>query len=350
MTDVTLKRTGQQTTAAGLVGLVGLFAGLCAIFAGCVTLSDWHDEITQARWPVVSAVVERADIVTSVRAPKDGGGKTWKLSVRMSFETSSETRTATVFSRTVHSESEAAKLHSWAVQHRKFIHIDIRYDPSQPNRAVFASSEEGFASDRIHTDLILFTIAAIACAGLLSLARFLNAREARAAPVANDPQRGMLAYGLLFAAMGLMITGFALYGAVHADPFTADRLMAAPAGLMFVFAGILIALPPEYTKWRNLLATLVITCFAVTFDWVAFGPGERRFTGSIGGFGFIPGEMMGRAFFGLFAVVLDICAIAMWVRQCRQMFGSQASTANPADSITSAAVRLHPSPDRFSAT
>jgi hypothetical protein len=61
--------------------------------------------------------------------------------------------------------------------------------------------------------------------------------------------------------------------------------MAAPAGLMFVFAGILIALPPEYTKWRNLLATLVITCFAVTFDWVAFGPGERRFTGSIGGFG-----------------------------------------------------------------
>jgi len=129
-------------------------------------------------------------------------------------------------------------------------------------------------------------------------------------------------FGLLFAGVGVMITGFALYGAVHADPFTADRLMAVPAGLMFAFGGILIALPPQYAKWRNLLTTLVITCFALTFDWVAFGPGERRFTGSIGGIGFIPGEMMGRAFFGLFAVVLDVCAVAMWVRQCRQMFGS----------------------------
>jgi hypothetical protein len=54
--------------------LLGLFAGLCAIFAACVTLSDWYGEAAQARWPVVSAVVERADVVASARAPKDGGG------------------------------------------------------------------------------------------------------------------------------------------------------------------------------------------------------------------------------------------------------------------------------------
>ena len=62
---------------------------------------------------------------------------------------------------------------------------------------------------------------------------------------------------------------------------------------MFVFAGILMALPPQYRKWQNLLATLVITCFALTFDWVAFGPGERRFSGSIMGFGFIPASLSG---------------------------------------------------------
>jgi hypothetical protein len=319
MADLILTRT-TQAKASGVAGLLGLFAGLCALFAGCVTLSDWHDETAQARWPVVSAAVDRADIVTSMRAPKDGGGKAWKLSVRMSFEANWGTRTATLFSRTVYSESEAARLRSWAARHRKGSHIDIRYDPSQPDRAVFASTEAGFDSDRTRTDLILFTIAAIACAGLLSLARFFRAREARAAPVADDPQRGTLTFGLLFAGVGVMITGFALYGAVHANPFTADRLMAVPAGLMFLFAGILIALPPAYTKWRSLLATLVITCFALTFDWVAFGPGERRFTGSIGGIGFIPGEMMGRAFFGLIALVLDVCAVAMWVRQYRQMF------------------------------
>ena len=98
--------------------------------------------------------------------------------------------------------------------------------------------------------------------------------------------------------------------------------MGVTAGLIFVFGGILLGLPRGYDKWRTWLATLVISCFALTFDWVAFGPGERRFTGSIGGIWFIPGEMMGRAFFGLFALVLDVCAVAMWVRQCRQMFGS----------------------------
>jgi hypothetical protein len=322
MADLIFTRTTQQTKASGVAGLLGLFAGLCALFAGCVTLSDWHDETAQARWPVVSAAVDRADIVTSMRAPKDGGGKTWKLSVRMSFEANWGTRTATLFSRTAYSEEDAARLRSWAAQHRKGSHIEIRYDPSQPNRAVFALPEPGFTSDRTRTDLILFAIAAIASAGLIWLARFLNAREARAAPVAGDPQRGVLAFVSLFAAMGLLTTGLALYGAVHADPFTPDSLMGVPAGLMFLFAGILIALPPAYTKWRSLLATLVITCFALTFDWVAFGPGERRFTGSIDGIGFIPGEMMGRAFFGLFALVLDVCAVAMWVRQCRQMLGS----------------------------
>lgn len=102
--------------------------------------------------------------------------------------------------------------------------------------------------------------------------------------------------------------------------------MAVPAGLMFVFAGILLALPPQYAKWRSLLVTLVITCFALTLDWVAFGPGERRFTGNIDGIGFIPGEMMGRVFFGLFAIVLDLCAIGMWICHYRQLTGLAASS------------------------
>jgi hypothetical protein len=332
MADVMLKRTSRQMTASGFAGLFGLFAGICAVFAGCVGLSDWRDEIIQARWPVVSAVVERANVTASVRALKDGGRKTWELSTRVSFEANGEARSATLFSRTAYSEEDAEKLHSWAAHHRRGSHIDIRYDPSQPNRAVFSSPEPGFASDRTRSDLILFAFAAIASAGLLVLAKGLRAREARAAPAADDGQRGSLAFGSLFAATGLMLTSFALYGAVHADPFTADSLMAVPTGLMFVFAGILIGLPSQYAKWRSLLATLVVTCFALTFDWAAFGPGEHHFTGSIGGIGFIPGEMMGRTLFGIFAVILDVCAIAMWIGKFRQMFTLEDSAANQADS------------------
>jgi hypothetical protein len=325
MADLTLARPTRQMTASGLAGLLGLFAGLCTIFAICATVFDWHDETAQARWPVVSAVVERADVVSSVRAPKDGGGTVWKLRYRVQFQQDGEARTTTLTSRSVFSETEAAELRSWAAAHRKGSQIDIRVDPTQENRAAFASAEVSSAAGRIRTDLILSAVAAIAAAGLMMLAKYLRAREARAAPAAGGAAGGEPAFGLLFAAMGLMVTGFAIYAAVHADPFSADNLMGMPAGLMFVFAGILIGLPPQYQKWRGLLATLVITCFALTFDWVAFGPGERKFSGSVMGFGFVPGEWMGRAVFGFFAVILDVCAIAMWTGQCRQAFGAVTS-------------------------
>jgi hypothetical protein len=324
MADVTLANSRQQMRASGFAAVLGLFAGLCTIFAACVTLSDWYGETAQARWPVVSAVVDRADVIASARAPKDGGGTEWKLRYRVRYEANGEAATATLTSRAVASETEAAKLRSWAAQYRIGSRIDIRYDPSQQSRAVFASAEVPSTASRTGTDLILSAIAAIACAGLVSLAKYFKAREVSAVP-AGDGQRGGLAFGFMFAAMGLMVIGLAVNGAVHADPFTADKLMGVPAGLMFVFAGVLIGSPHEYTRWRALLATLVVTCFALTFDWVAFGPGERKFSGSIVGIGFVPSELMGRVSFGFFAVLLDIWAVAMWIDQFRQLSGPSSS-------------------------
>ena len=289
MADLTFSRTTQQMTASGLSGLFGLFAGLCAIFAGCVTLSDWYSQTAQARWPVVSAVVERGGVVATTRTPKDGG-TVWNLRYRVRYELNGKQLIATPTSNSVFSEAEAARLRAWAALHGKGSSIDIRVDPSQENRAFFAAAEISGDADRMHSDITLFMIAAIASAGLLTLARYLRAREARAAPVSDSASRGGLAVGLGCAAMGLMLVGLAIHGAIRADPLTADHLMAVPAGLMFVFAGILMALPPEHRKWQALLATLLITCFALTFDWVAFLPGERKFSGSFMGFGFIPAE------------------------------------------------------------
>jgi hypothetical protein len=121
MADLIHSRTTQQITASGLAGLFGLFALLCAVFAGCVTISDWHSETTQARWPVVSALVERADVVASARTPKDGGGTVWKLRYRVRYEQNGEALMATLTSRTAFSETDAAKLQSWAAQHRKVV-------------------------------------------------------------------------------------------------------------------------------------------------------------------------------------------------------------------------------------
>jgi hypothetical protein len=339
MADFTTARTTRQMPASGIAGLLAVFAAICTIFAGGATLVDWREATAQARWPVVSAVVERAEIVASTSSSKDGGGKVWSVRARVRYEAGGQAVAATLTSPSVFSEAEAASLQDWASQHGRGSRIDVSYDPLRPNRAVFASADVPSIAGRIHSDLILFAGFAIAAAGLLMLAKFLRARASVAAPVADGAPGGNLAMAVLFGGVGALMTGLAIHSALNADPFKADNLMGVPIALMFVFAGILIGLPPQYAKWRSLLAALTMTCFALTFDWVAFGPGERHFTGSMMGFGFIPSEFVGRAVFGAFAVVLDICAIAMWMGKGKWTFGRP---ANPDDSTISPADRPSP--------
>jgi hypothetical protein len=235
------------------------------------------------------------------------------------FEVDGKPKTVTLTSSSFFSEADAERLQSWAEKHGNGSEIDVRYDPSREDRAVFASAELSSAAARVRNDLMLFSIAAIACVALLALSKILRAREARAAP---DTSGRALGLGLVVAAIGATVSVAAVYRAVHAIPFAADNWMGVPAGLIFVFGGILLTLPPEYNKWRNWLATLVISCFALTFDWVAFGPGEREFSGSINGFGlFIPGEMVGRAGFGFFGLIVSIVAVGMWMGRFRQVLG-----------------------------
>jgi hypothetical protein len=185
MADLNPARATQQMTASGFAGLFDLFAGLCAIFAVCATVADWYSETAQARWPLVSAVVERADVVVSARTPKDGGGNVWKLRYSVRYALNGEARSTTLTSPSVFSETKAAELQSWAAQHRKGSHIDIRLDPSQPNRAAFAAAEISEATDRIGSDFVLLMIAAVATAVSLGLSKYLRTREVRAAPVAD---------------------------------------------------------------------------------------------------------------------------------------------------------------------
>ena len=100
---------------------------------------------------------------------------------------------------------------------------------------------------------------------------------------------------------------------VHMNAFALDSLMGVPASLMFVFAGILLGLPPDYTKWRAFLATFVVTCFALTFDWVSFVPGNESSAAASLGSASHPARFFGRASFGVCAIIPDICAAAMWI-------------------------------------
>lgn len=320
--DPVSRSTRPRTTVAGAVGLFGLFSGLCAIFALVGTVVDWREESAQARWPVVSARIEGGEVDPHRISH---GGTTWQLRYKVRYVAEGQERVATLTTRSENSDDEPAALHAWAVRHRRGSHVDIRYDPAQPNHAVFASADVPGAGPRTTPDLQLLMIFATASVGLLALAKHLRAKEA-SAPAA-DPgslsSHGRLAVGLAVAAMGFLEIGLNIHAALHArHPLTSEDFIGAFAATIFVFGGALLALPPERAALQRLVATLLVTTFALTLDWVAFGPGTRQFGGGISlgviGIGFPPGEILGRTVFGIGAVVLDIVAVVMWVRLIRQ--------------------------------
>jgi Protein of unknown function (DUF3592) len=317
------------TTISGMFGFLGLLMGLFAIFVLIAAAVDWRDETAQAHWPVVSALIDRGEVTASRRAQSDGGGMTWKLDYRVHFDLNGQEQIASISLPSATSESQGAELQSWAARHRRGDQIDVRYDPSRPSRAIFASGAVPIAGPRTHSDLVLVMVFAVASVGLLALAKHLALEESREVAVAdtdNTSRGGRIALGSISAAIGLAVIGTAVSAAIHAtDPFTSERLIAVPAGLIFILGGTLVALPPGSRQWQSVLSALLVTCFAVTFDWVAFGPGERQFGGGIAlgpsvAAGLPLGEFVGRAAFGVAAIVLDIFAVIVWIRHWRRMY------------------------------
>jgi uncharacterized protein DUF3592 len=312
----------RRTTVAGLTGFVGVFAALCTIFVLFGTVWDWREEAAQARWPVVSALIVSGEVDPH---RVSHGGTAWQLRYRVRYEADGQERTATLTSRSEISDDKPAALSAWAAKHRRGGHIDVRYDPAQPGDALFASADVPNAGPRTTTDLQLLLIAGTAWVGFAALARHLRAKEPDAV-ISDDSGKlsphGRVAVGLAVAALGLLMIGLGLRAALRAThPLGSEDFIGAFAAMIFVFGGALLALPPEHGRLQKLLGLLLVTTFALTLDWIAFGPGPRHFAGGISygvvAVGANPGETLGRAVFGICAVFLDIIAALMWLRLIR---------------------------------
>src|SRR5258706_3263521 len=106
------KPAAKGTSPSGVVGLFGLFAGLCAIFGLLVTLYEWRDDTARAAWPEASALIEQG-YVDAVR-PRNGGFQTWQLRYRVRYEAPGEERHPTLTSHTTTSHDDAAGMHGSA--------------------------------------------------------------------------------------------------------------------------------------------------------------------------------------------------------------------------------------------
>jgi hypothetical protein len=140
----------------------------------------------------------------------------------------------------------------------------------------------------------------------------------------NDLSRGeRFGYGALLGAIGLLSIALGVHSVFSsANPIGSDLLGVVSFGLIWVFGGVLIVLPPGNSRWRDLFGTVLVTCLALMCDWVAFAPGERIFTSGVshGGTGAATHvkETTGRVVFGAAAVVLDAVTVFLWIRLFRK--------------------------------
>ncbi len=147
--------------------------------------------------------------------------------------------------------------------------------------------------------------------------------------------RAATALGAICIGLGLLIVLLAA-DVIPSDEkrFHAPRWVVSAAGLVFVLAGVALATAsapgaPEATgrtTWRSfLLGGAIVGLMAAVFNWIAFGPGERRFSGGLAlPFVSVSGpasEWTGRVAFGIGAVLVDVFLVCMTARGLRDLLG-----------------------------
>ena len=112
--------------------------------------------------------------------------------------------------------------------------------------------------------------------------------------------------------------------------FNAPHWVVGACGGVFMLAGIMILVPPAMLRVQYFFGAVLLSMFASVFGWIAFGPGEREFSGSMS-VGVItstaqPSASSGRIVFGIAAVLIGLVAAYAWVRWLRTMFGARDET------------------------
>ena len=152
-------------------------------------------------------------------------------------------------------------------------------------------------------------------------------------------RKEMLVLGVGIAAVGLY---FMLVGVGALPVPGGPKNLHAPlwvvfcAGLAFALGGIATLIggirandkgevPQDAPQWlgviQYLIGVAIFASFGAMASWIAFGPGPRNFTGSFMGLSSQVGAGIGRTAFGVGAVIVWLCTIAVAISGARKLFG-----------------------------
>lgn len=165
----------------GVAGLLGLFAGLCTLFALVVTAGEAWQEHAQAQWLETTARVDQCTLHQTSTGRRDR----YYIDCRLSYAVGTEQIAAHAYSAPVPSRevpqyppNQIGPLEDWLDRHPPGTPMAVRYDPVKHNKMVLVATDMPRAGGP-HTanDLKLLGVFAASSVLLLSLARVWRIRS-----------------------------------------------------------------------------------------------------------------------------------------------------------------------------
>jgi len=157
----------------GFMLLVAL-SGLGTIFVTLVTAAQAWQEHAQARWPEVTARVDKCGLTRTSTARR---GKLY-IRCRLSYTVGFEQNAANLYSRTVPSPevaqyppNQSAPFQEWVDEHPQGTPIVVRYDPANHAKVVLVSAYMPNGGPQTPNNVKLLEIVAGTFLALLTIAR-----------------------------------------------------------------------------------------------------------------------------------------------------------------------------------
>jgi Protein of unknown function (DUF3592) len=164
--------------SAGLMLLIVLL-GLCTIFASVVTVAQAWQEHLQARWPEVTARVDKCGL----NRTSTGRRMKFYIKCRLSYAVGAEQHEANFYSRNVPSReiwqyppNQIAPFEEWVDEHPQGTSIVVRYDPADHTKVVLVTANP-IGGPRTPNNVKLLEMFAASFVVLLTIARIARPRS-----------------------------------------------------------------------------------------------------------------------------------------------------------------------------
>jgi hypothetical protein len=169
------------------LGLLVVFSGLCTIFVLVATAAQAWLEHAQARWPEVTARVEKCGLIQSGRRNR------YYIHCRLSYEIGPEQNSIDVYSTNVPSPdtwqyppNQIGPFEDWVKEHHEGTSIVVRYDPANHRNVVLAATPMPGRGPHTPKNIQLLEVVGGSFLVLLTVARIARPRSFH---MDNDPSR-----------------------------------------------------------------------------------------------------------------------------------------------------------------